>query len=603
MVMNDRPFPFYYKDKQVMEELLKNVSSMIKDSDASEEKEVVRSFLQKVSEAITFVAVGSSNVGKSSFLNRLFQSALFEKENGKSTRNIIEYRYGASEASLQADEYTTRIFRVQEELNGLQIVDMQGVDQMGQVALLEYVKKYIYKSSVVFAVFDAQSVKDYDVWDLLEGVEARKVVFIMTKCDLATPDVIEENESRLRQYMKEAGLQAPIFRVSSVSEAEELYYENGYEGLGRYVSEHIIGVNPVLTKQQENLYELKNMLGRLAESFELRRQQYESDALILKNINSAIDTFIRDNRVHIDNLKEALRREIEKEVDAYQNEIIAKLDPHKIKERFPNGSADFVDYLNLINEGYRKRMTDNINRKTQESVQSYLNGLEQVFEKAVGYFQKREILISLEDKFYGSMVESKKSMVLKTANNMEATKDYYHSLSNASTELFMKLWKARGDRDRIVGNVNTAGKVTGAAAGIGAGIAVAHGIGATAAGAAVGAVLWPVVGAIIGVVLISKIAREIASANTLPDLEKKVAGAIAEFKEEVAKTKIEMTQRVLDTVERMFQIEVENVDKSFSGFRMAVNIDSKNIPLLEDRLKIINSYVAQIKEMEERRLA
>lgn len=597
--MNDRQLPFYYKDKQVMEELLKNVSSMIKDSDASEEKEVVRSFLQKVSETITFVAVGNSNVGKSSFLNRLFQFALYEKENEKSTRNIIEYRYGASEASLQADEFTTRIFRVQEELDGLQIVDMQGVDQMRQAALLESVKKYIYKSSVLFAVFDAQSVKDYDVWDLLEGVEARKVVFVMTKCDLAAPDVIEENESRLRQYMKEAGLEAPIFRVSSVSGAEELYYENGYEELRRYVSEQIIGVNPVLTKQQENLYELKNMLGRLSESFELRRQQYESDALILRNINSAIDTFIRDNRVHIDNLKETLRREIESEIDAYQNEIIVKLDPHKIKERFPNGSADFVDYLNLINEGYRKRMTDNVNRKTQESVQSYLNGLEQVFEKAVGYFHKREILLSLEDKFYGSMVESKKSMVSRAASNMEVTKDYYHSLSSASTELFMKLWKARSDRDRIIENVDTAGKVTGAAAGIGAGIAVAHVIGT----AAVGTVLWPVVGAIIGAVLISKIAREIASANTLPDLEKKVAGAIAEFKEEVAKTKIEMTRQVLDTVEKMFQIEAENVDKSFSEFRMSVNIDSKNIPLLEDKLKIINSYMDQIKEMEERRLA
>lgn len=597
--MSDRQLPFYYKDKQVMEELLKNVSSMIKDSDASEEKEVVRSFLQKVSEAITFVAIGNSNVGKSSFLNRLFQFALYERGNEKSTQNIIEYRYGASETSLQVDEFTTRIFKVQKELDGLQIVDMQGADQMGQAALLESVKKYICKSSVLFAVFDAQSVNDYEVWELLEGVEARKVVFVMTKCDLAALDIIEENESRLRQYMKEAGLEAPVFRVSSVNETEQSYYKNGYEELRQYVSEQIIGFNPVLTKQQENLYELRNMLGRLSESFELRRQQYESDALILKNINSAIDAFIRDNRVHIDNLKEVLRREIESEIDAYQDEIIAKLDPHKIKERFPNGSADFVDYLNLINEGYRKRMTDNVNRKTQESVQSYLNGAEQVFEKAAGYFQKRKILISLEDKFYGSMVESKKSMVTKVANDMEVTKDYYHSLSNASTELFMKLWKARGDRDRIIGNVDTAGKVTGAAAGIGAGVAVAHVIGA----AAVGTVLWPVVGAIIGAVLISKIAREIASANTLPDLEKKVAGAIAEFKEEVAKTKIEMTQQVLDTVERMFQIEAENVDKSFSEFRMSVNIDSKNIPLLEDKLKIINSYMDQIKEMEERRLA
>lgn len=601
MTQDERSLPFYYRDKQLMENLLKDVRLAIKDSDALEEKRIVGDFLQRVSEAFLFVTVGSSGVGKSTFLNKLFQSTLFDEESPGSTTNIKEYRYGVSEAVVCANENVTRIFKNKEELDGLQIVDTQGTDKMEQGGLLECVKEFLYKSSVAFAVFDARSVKDYAVWDLLEGVEARKVVFILTKCDLEKPGVIEEHENKLRQYMKEAGLQAPIFQVSSK-------WEDSFQPLREYVSREVIGSNPTLTKQQESLTELKKMLGKLSESFELRKQQYESDAAILNNINVSLDTFIMNNRTKIDDLKTALSREIESEINAYQNEVINKLDPHKIKERFPNGSTDFVDYLNLINEGYRKRMTDNVNRKTRETVQVYLSGLEGVFEQAVGYLNKRENILVLKDKFYGSMVESKKSMVYRAATQMEATRDYYHTLSGASTELFMKLWEARGQRERVLLNSKIAGGALGTAAGAGAGVAVANVLGAAATAVelpallvAAGSVLWPAVGAIVGAAVIYSIAKKIASANTLSQLEKKTAEAIAEFKEEVAKTKIEMTAQILETVESMFRMEIENVDKSFSDFRMSVNIEGKNVYMLEDKMSTIHSYLQQIKELERTR--
>lgn len=603
--MNDSKLPFQHEDGKIIEELLKNVSVVIKDSDAAEEKEIVHDFLRKVSNAITFVVVGNSSVGKSCFLNKLFKSALYDNEFEDSAKNIREYRYGAEEACLQADEYTTRIFRQKQELDGLQVVDTQGIDQMSQTGLLERVKSYIYKSSVLFAVYDARNVNDYEVWDLLEGVEAKKVIFILTKCDLTEAEIIEKNENRLRQYMGEAGLQAPVFRTSSKWEEEELFDKSGFEQIRQYIARQIIGPHPVLMKQQENLAELKEMLSHLSEAFECRKRQYEHDAIILRKIDSLMDDFVRNNRVHIDDLKESLRREILSEVDAYQNEIIAKLDPKKIKERFPNGSTDFMDYLNLINEGYRKRMTDNVNRRTQESVQDYLIGLEQVFERAVGYFNKRELLIDLENKFYGSMAESKKGMISRVTNNMEVTRDYYYTLTDASTELFMKLWKARSDRDRTVANAKAAGGVIGTAAGVGSGLAIAHVLGSAAisgAVAAAGTVLWPVVGAIVGAVLIAKIAKSIASANTFSELEKRTAEAVAEFKEEIAKTRVGMTARILDTVEKMFQQEVESVDRSFSEFRMSVNIDSKNIPALEEKLHVIKENMSQIEEMEKRRI-
>ena len=649
--MDSRQLPFHYEDRQVVEELLKNVNQVIKDSDALEEKESIRVFLQQVSEAMSFVVIGSSQVGKSSLLNALFQFALFDQENLEDTEGFCEYRGGAEKTVVQPDEYTRRVFIPGETLNGLQAVDIPGIDQISRKDYLERIKEYIQRSSVLLAVYDARKVTDYKVWDFLEGVTARKVVFVLTKCDLAEPEVVEQNKERLKQYMSEAGLLAPVFKVSARWDEAGLADKSGMGELRQYISAHVIGENPVLRNQQENLTKLKTMLGELSVSFEKRVQQYDQDAAILRNISACLDSFVSKNQEHVDTLKESLRREIENHIHSYQTEIIAKLDPHKIKERFPNGSADFVDYLNLMNEGYRKRMTDSVNRMTQESVQAYLAKLEKVFDEATGYLRTRKSLIALEDKFYGSMIESKKGMVQRTTHSAEAAKDYYHTLADASTELFTKLWKARGDRDRVVTNVGTAGGLTGAAAGVGAGILIAKTLagaagaattaavetataagvgaagatagaagaaaatsaGATAAGAAaagavtagatsIAAVLWPVVVGLIGAVLIAAIAKKIAEANTLPELEKRVAEAIEEFKEEVARTKVEMTDRILDTVERMFLRELDIVDKSFSEFRMSVNIDSRNIPLLEEKMRLIHNYMDQLEIMRQRRV-
>lgn len=612
--MDNRQLPFCYEDRQVVEELLKNVSFVLKDSDAAEEKEAVRQFLQKVTDAFSFVTVGSSQTGKSSLLNALFQFTLYDSGNTEPTKGFCEYRNGAEEALMYPDEYTTRMFRTAAQLEGLKVVDMPGIERMEQRELKEKVRDYVSSCNVLLAVYDAQNVRDYAMWDLLEDVKAENIIFVLTKCDLAEPGILEENEAKLKQYMSDAGIQAPVFRISSRLEEQGMREESGIEELRRYISTHVIGENPVLTNQRENLSKLKTMLGQLSESFGKRMQQYEQDAAILRNINVSLDSFVTNNQILVDDLKDALRREIDREVENYQDEIITKLDPHKIKERFPNGSADFVDYLNMMNEGYRKRMTDNVNRMTRESVQAYLAKLEQVFEEATGYLRTQKSLIALEDKFYGSMIESKKGLVQKAAGNAEVTKDYYGTLAGASEELFMKLWEARGDRDRLIENAKTVGGVAGTAIGGAAGYAVASVLGGALTVAAetlgiaevvgvvtaVGSVLWPVVLGLIGAAVIAKMAKKIASANTLPQMEQKVAEAIAEFKEEVAKTKVEMTDQILDTVDKMFLRELETVDRSFSEFRMSVNIDEKNLPLLEEKLHLVHDYMERIEEMQRR---
>ena len=501
---------FQFKDRPMMEELLKSVKDVLKDSDAEEEKEIIRKFLQEMSEVITLVVIGNSGVGKSSFLNEFFQEALFDGTEAAGTKNILEYRYGAEEALIKVSEDVRRIFRHKQTLDGLQVIDMPGLNQVHRKETLECIKRYIGMSSVLFVIYEAGSVTDAAVWDILESAEP------LTKCDQTESEVIRKNESRLCRYMEDAGIHAPVFKVSSKWEREGRRDKSGFLELRRYIAEQVIGESPILTKQKENFLKLKKMLADLEQSIEKRREQYESDLSVLEKINSSMDTFMKGSQDQTEDLKESLRREIEREIDAYQQEIVYKLDPLKIKEYFPNGSSDFMDYLNLVNKRYQKRMTDHVNRRTQKSVRQFLVSLEGVFEESIGYLNKRSMILSAEDRFYGTLAESKKHMVNRAENDFELTKDYYRSLADVSTELFMELWKARSDRDRLVNNTKAAGGGLGLAAGAvggkglaaikAANVAKTTTMAASSAGSAL--VLWPIVGALVGTIALAGIAKK-----------------------------------------------------------------------------------------------
>lgn len=109
---------------------------------------------------------------------------------------------------------------------------------------------------------------------------------------------------------------------------------------------------------------------------------------------------------------------------AYEKEIVARLEPAKIRERFPGGYDDFVHYLNFVSDSYRDRLTAHVDQKTRDCVKEYLNGLEQVFDQATGYFRKRESMLAFEDKFYGSLAKSRQHIMVNMEKSLQKTKDY-----------------------------------------------------------------------------------------------------------------------------------------------------------------------------------
>lgn len=586
--MKNANLPFQMEDKKILNELLEELNLVLKDSDAVAEKDIVKNFLRELSDVTTITVLGNEGVGKTSLLNAIFGGNMVA---GSSTQEICEYRYGEKENVFSLDSKTTRYFKTMEALQGLAIVDMPGCNVWKKHEMEESAIDYLNKSDVVIVVFCADSVNDYDVWDVLEKINNKKIVFALSKTDCVTVELLNEAELRLRQYMIEIGVQAPIFKLLLINENISKQEANGLYDLCNFINDTFIGENPTLYKQQENIATLKGMLKELEKSFALRHRQYELDTKVVSNINHAMNSFREKNSIKIEYLKKDIANEIDREMDAYQDEIIRRLNPKQIKERFPNGLDDFMEYLELVNYNYQKRMSTEIEKRTQSYVNRYLTDIQDLYTESIGYFQKRESLMELEDKFYGSLAESKSKMILETSYHLQETKMYYGAITDASEELFLKTW---GEREKYdvkvaVGNLGSAG------------------VGAVV-GSLIGSLIfsWPFWGVVaiggVGAIALYEFLGGIFAANSLETMEKRVNECVAEFRSQIGAAKEDMKAQVLSSVEEIFVTELSNADKSFVDFRMSVNIDSKNIPLIESKLEKVHMLMEQIEKMERERM-
>lgn len=597
----------------VLTDLFENFKALLQDSDAEEEKGRIKNSLRKMTDNTTYLIIGNEGVGKTSLLRLLFQDMVSFPD--CLDCDLCEYRWGEQEILTPIVDGMCKQFVTSDNMKGISVIDTKGIDVISDGAR-KTIQRQIERSSAVFVVFDAGNIRSPKLWDVIEGCPEKRMIFILTKCDLISEADIAQNIGKMKSYMQESGISAPLFAVNC-SEGKDIAGTVSMEYVRTHISEHVVGRNPMLNKQMENIQEMKNVLIQLRDSFALRKKQYTSDCEILQKINKSMDNYVLNHKQFLDKFIGDLKIEVNKDIDNYENEIISKLDPYKIKERFRN-KEDFQDYLNMVNENYKTMMSDSVNRKTIEAIKSCLRDLEIVFQEAVGYFNTRESILALNDKFYGSLSTSRKQMVNETKEVIVSTGELYRTLSDASETLFMQIWEARKKYDTNARNINLASVVTGLAVGGGAAAAATAGTVSTAAAtaataaavveaAAAGTVsataatvataeavaaasaflssaLIVVIAAIVGAVVINKIAKAFFDPRNENKLEKITRQCIEEFKAEVNQTRIRMIDQITAQITEIFEKELAAVDGCFAEFRMGVNIDERKIPMLEQRL-------------------
>ncbi len=572
---------------------------IIQDSDDSAAKETLKKALHGMTDNISYIILGEEKTGKTSLLKEIFQDILDFHED--MVGDICEYRYGEQELATPLSEGYQKKFLTSENMKGISVIDTKGLNLI-QNHSLGRISQFVEKCSAVFIVLNADNVTSVRTWDIIESFPSKKMVFFITKCDLFSENELDEAIKKVKYYMQECGINAPVY---AVSKNNDIFMKNmsAMKDVRFYIREQLIGKNPFLDKQREYLNETRELLMQIEESFSLRKKQYASDAEILLKINQSMDDYMANHKDTIKNLVHKVTDQINENIDDYQQEIISKLNPYKIKERFRQ-KEDFMEYLNMVNENYKSMMTDSINRKTIEVMKGCLHDLEIIFQEAVGYFNTRENILALNDKFYGSLAASRKQIVAETKETVAETAKLYKTLSNASETLFMQVWEEYKKYERRIQNHHKAANAAGAIAGVAGGIASGRAIGSAAIMAA-GKLLGTVIGGItmsgmIGVIgigsamLFNYLVKTLWDPKSAGKMEEATRKCIEQFQTEVAHTRTEMTAQISEQITTIFQKELMAIDGCFTGFRMSVNIDGQKIPMLEQKLLETQKLLKQI---------
>lgn len=567
------------EEQTALTNLFEDLSSLLQDCDEEEEKERIKKALQSMKNNTTYMFLGEEGSGKTSLLRALFQDIFDTSEN--MAGDVCEYRWGEQDFTTPVTDGVQKRFVTNENMKGLSIIDTRGVNRIAENSL-EKLRKLAENCSAIFVVLSADHVGSPRLWDFIENFPTKNMVFFITKCDLVSLDELEKNINKAKRYMEDAGISATVFPVSIKETAAGSI---SMEEVRLYIREQLIGPNPILRKQRENVEETKNLLAELNKSFALRKQQYTSDAEILQKINHSMDAYVADHKKTIADLTEMLAIEINKDIDSYQQEIISKMDPYKIKERFRT-KEDFAYYLNMTNENYKAMMTDSVNQKTIEALKGCLHDLEIVFQEAVGYFNTRENILELDDRFYGSMSKSKTQIVAETKETVISAGELYGRLSNASEELFLKIWGARDEYDKKIRQR----RALSVAGGGGAGAAITAAVVASSFTAIC-------IGVIVGAVVINIIAKNLYDPKAAGKMEETAQKCIEQFKAEVDHTRAQMIEQVTEQVTSIFEKELASMDGCFTEFRMSVNIDEKKLPLLEQKLKETEKLIEVINNL------
>ena len=100
---------------------------LLQDSDAAEEKEMVKKSLKRMTDTTTYLVLGDEGVGKTTLLNAVFQDMTLFSDS--IAGEMCEYRWGEQEVLTPVSDGKQKKFVTTDNMRGISIVDTKGIDQ------------------------------------------------------------------------------------------------------------------------------------------------------------------------------------------------------------------------------------------------------------------------------------------------------------------------------------------------------------------------------------------------------------------------------------------------------------------------------------------
>ena len=276
----------------------------------SESGRILADLRDRLEEPYMFVIVGEVKSGKSSFINALLEEPdLCAVAPAPMTDSIQQIIYGDTFKIEEVSPYLKRIFQPNPILKDIAIVDTPGTNTI-ITHHQEITERFIPGSDLIIFVFEAKNPYRQSAWDFFKFMHEewhKKIVFVLQQKDLMDKPDLDININGVQEYAHTKGIKSPIiFAVSAKDELQGLQEQSGFEPLRKFILDQVTGGKA----QQQKLISISdttlNILLKLQDGLDIRKQQLEADLNFRQEIKKALSDHSQRSKKQSDILIENL---------------------------------------------------------------------------------------------------------------------------------------------------------------------------------------------------------------------------------------------------------------------------------------------------------
>lgn len=320
---------------------------------------VISELRSGLNEPFLFVVVGEVKSGKSSFINALLGENICQVDAAPCTDVIQQIVFGETRFEETIHPLLKKIGLPLDILKTIAIVDTPGTNTVIENHQ-EITRNFIPHSDLVLMVFQAKNPYTQSAWDLLDYVHEdwrKRTIFILQQADLARPDEIQTNMTRVRELALQKGIAQPhIFATSAEHEIKGID-DSGFQAVRKFIRKTITGGRHYRLKLESILETAGQVMQQFETSVADRRQRLAADQAAVGKVKQRLVSGHKQSAYELQSLIERLS-------DAYR----------RGSQRLVGDFSEGLTFRRLFERSIRST----VGRKT--SIKKWLEKLQSRFE-------------------------------------------------------------------------------------------------------------------------------------------------------------------------------------------------------------------------------